>query len=117
MYGPAPAPGPSPLICREDDGTFRRFRAAWRRRLLLHGPVGSSKSTIARLLKKGLEVYSRTDEGMVFAYSWKGPEGVWQKCPMHEEPLHLVPLDLRASFLARYKEINKGQHYQVHIKG
>ena len=31
-----------------------------RRVLLLHGPVGSSKSTIARLLKRGLERYSRT---------------------------------------------------------
>ena len=29
-----------------------------KRVLLLHGPVGSSKSTIARLLKKGLERYS-----------------------------------------------------------
>src|SRR5215468_10649787 len=43
-----------------------------RRVLLLHGPVGSSKSTIARLLKKGLEEYSRTDEGMVFSFAWKG---------------------------------------------
>ncbi len=34
-----------------------------RRVLLLHGPVGSSKSTIARLLKKGLEHYSQTDDG------------------------------------------------------
>src|SRR5436305_8693611 len=34
-----------------------------RRVLLLHGPVGSSKSTIARLLKRGLEVYARTDDG------------------------------------------------------
>ena len=32
-----------------------------RRVLLLHGPVGSSKSTIARLMKKGLEAYSKTD--------------------------------------------------------
>jgi len=31
-----------------------------KRILLLHGPVGSSKSTIARLLKKGAEHYSRT---------------------------------------------------------
>ncbi|HEX6243282.1 MAG TPA: serine protein kinase, partial [Polyangiales bacterium] len=30
-----------------------------RRIILLHGPVGSSKSTIARLLKKGLEAYTR----------------------------------------------------------
>src|SRR5262249_37701342 len=39
-----------------------------RRVLLLHGPVGSSKSTIVRLLKKGLEHYSRTDEGAVFTF-------------------------------------------------
>src|SRR5712664_2791904 len=72
-----------------------------RRVLLLHGPVGSSKSTIARLLKKGLEQYSRADEGMLFAYSGKGDNGAWQKCPMHEEPLHLVPLELRPSLVQR----------------
>src|ERR1700733_7151215 len=66
-----------------------------RRVLLLHGPVGSSKSTIARLLKKGLEQYSRTDEGMLFAYSWKGEGTAWHKCPMHEDPLHLAPQELR----------------------
>ena len=42
-----------------------------RRILLLHGPVGSSKSTIARLLKKGLENYSRTDDGKCFTYMWR----------------------------------------------
>ena len=31
-----------------------------RRVLLLHGPVGSAKSTVARLLKKGVEAYSKT---------------------------------------------------------
>src|SRR5262249_38712586 len=66
-----------------------------RRVLLLHGPVGSSKSTIARLLKRGLEEYARTDTGMLFTYCWKQPDGNFQKCPMHEEPLHLVPHDLR----------------------
>src|ERR1700735_1267881 len=40
-----------------------------KRILLLHGPVGSSKSTIARLLKKGLESYSRIDAGKCFTYS------------------------------------------------
>src|SRR5665213_3593567 len=44
-----------------------------RRILLLHGPVGSSKSTIARLLKKGLENYSRIDAGKCFTYSWRIP--------------------------------------------
>src|SRR5437660_3746635 len=63
-----------------------------RRVLLLHGPVGSSKSTIARLLKRGLEEYSKTDQGMLFSFAWKMPEGAVQKCPMHEDPLHLVPL-------------------------
>ena len=70
-----------------------------RRVLLLHGPVGSSKSTIARLLKKGLERYSRTEEGRLFTFAWKefGPddEEIYTDCPMHEEPLHLVPHENR----------------------
>src|SRR5262247_1998527 len=48
-----------------------------RRVLLLHGPVGSSKSTIARLLKRGLEEYSRTDDGMLFSFAWPRPDGTW----------------------------------------
>ncbi len=70
-----------------------------KRVFLLHGPVGSSKSTIVRLLKKGLEAYSRTPEGAVFTYSWKqeGKNGEtdWVSCPMHEEPLHLIPEEFR----------------------
>ena len=42
-----------------------------RRVLLLHGPVGSSKSTIARLLKKGLEHYSKTDDGALYTFGWR----------------------------------------------
>ena len=38
--------------------------------LLLHGPVGSSKSTIVRLLKKGLECYSRLEEGALYSFGW-----------------------------------------------
>ena len=34
-----------------------------KRIILLHGPVGSSKSTIVRLIKKGIERYSRTSAG------------------------------------------------------
>ena len=34
-----------------------------KRVILLHGPVGSSKCTIARLLKKGLEEYSQDARG------------------------------------------------------
>lgn len=88
-----------------------------RRVLLLHGPVGSSKSTIARLLKKGLEQYSKTDEGMVFSFTWKGDNpGTWHKCPMHEEPLHLVPLDLRAAVLSRLNDGHNREH-EVCIEG
>jgi serine protein kinase len=79
-----------------------------RRVLLLHGPVGSSKSTITRLLKKGLEAYSRTPEGALYTFSWvverPGPDGALrrelQPCPMHEEPLHLVPPEVREQVLA-----------------
>jgi serine protein kinase len=88
-----------------------------RRVLLLHGPVGSSKSTIARLLKRGLEDYSRTDEGMLFTFSWKGVDGIWQKCPMHEEPLHLVPHDLRPALLARLNEGHRPGDPDITIRG
>lgn len=73
---------------------------AERRVLLLHGPVGSSKSTIVRLLKKGLEAYSRTDEGAMYTFSWQ-IDGETFPCPMHEEPLHLVPAPLREELLAQ----------------
>src|SRR5947208_12452202 len=57
-----------------------------KRILLLMGPVGGGKSTIVSMLKRGLEQSTRTDQGAV--YSIYG-------CPMHEEPLHLVPDVLR----------------------
>lgn len=60
-----------------------------KRILLLMGPVSGGKSTIVTLLKRGLEQYSRTDEGAVYAI--KG-------CPMHEDPLHLIPQYLRRDF-------------------
>ncbi|HHM23902.1 MAG TPA: serine protein kinase [Bacteroidetes bacterium] len=67
--------------------------------ILLHGPVGSAKSTIVRLLKKGLEDYSRTEEGALYSYAWKvkGEDGKehLEACPMHEDPIHLIPLEFR----------------------
>ena len=50
-----------------------------KRILILVGPVSSGKSTIAALLKRGLEA-DNTEK-----YAIKG-------CPIHEEPLHLIPL-------------------------
>ena len=90
-----------------------------RRVLLLHGPVGSAKSTIVRLLKKGIEQYSATPEGALYTYSWKNPdeEGPeWIPCPMHEEPLHLIPEAFRAQGQI---ELNKGAktRFQVKIDG
>src|SRR5579864_5359743 len=64
-----------------------------RRLLLLLGPPSGGKSTIAILLKRGLEEYSRTDEGALYAI--KGS-------PMHESPLNLVPASLRAEFRETY---------------
>jgi serine protein kinase len=74
-----------------------------KRVILLHGPVGSSKSTIVRLLKKGVEEYSRAPEGALYTFSWnldkKLPDGTTVKeiyqTPMNEEPLLLIPEDLR----------------------
>jgi len=52
-----------------------------KRILLLHGPVSSAKSSLVETMKKGLEEYSKTDEGAMYAI---------RGCPMHEEPLHLI---------------------------
>ncbi|MCL5265093.1 MAG: PrkA family serine protein kinase [Chloroflexi bacterium] len=70
-----------------------------KRILLLMGPVGGGKSTIVAMLKRGLEKYTRTEEGGVYAI--KG-------CPMHEEPLHLIPEELR-------QEVEK--EYDLYIEG
>ncbi len=82
-----------------------------KRILLLHGPVGSSKSTIARLLKKGMEAYSRTEEGALYSFSWLldedcGPTAKSHEfvCPMHEEPLLLVPGEARDDILSALNE-------------
>ena len=64
-----------------------------KRILLLMGPVSGGKSTIVTMLKRGLEQFTHTDEGAVFAI--KG-------CPMHEDPLHLIPHHLREDFYEEY---------------
>ena len=64
-----------------------------RRLLLLLGPPSGGKSTLAILMKRGLEEYSRTDAGAL--YGIKGS-------PLRENPLNLVPASLRAEFRERY---------------
>ena len=70
-----------------------------KRILLLMGPVGGGKSTIVNMLKRGLEDWTKIDEGAVYAI---------KDCPMHEEPLHLIPHQLRG-------EVEK--HYGIYIEG
>lgn len=60
-----------------------------KRILLLMGPVSGGKSTIVTMLKRGLEKYTHTEDGAVYAI---------KDCPMHEEPLQLIPEPLRADF-------------------
>ncbi len=64
-----------------------------KRILLLMGPVSGGKSTIVSLLKRGLEKFCKTEQGAVYAI-----EG----CPMHEDPLHLLPIALRPRFEEQY---------------
>lgn len=87
-----------------------------KRVILLHGPVGSSKSTIVRLFKKGLEHYARTPEGALYSFRWKKKEKDNPELdrifgntdiindPIHGEPLYLLPKKAREHLLA---EINK----------
>jgi len=69
-----------------------------RRVLLLHGPVGSSKSTIVRLIKKGLEAYSRQPEGALYTFDWL-LDGEIVSSMMNEEPLLLIPPEPRGRIL------------------
>ncbi|HUY28373.1 MAG TPA: hypothetical protein VMV27_13220 [Candidatus Binataceae bacterium] len=52
--------------------------------LYLMGPVGSGKSSLVERLQRGLE-----QMGTIYAIDG---------CPMHEEPLHLIPRHLRREF-------------------
>ena len=71
-----------------------------KRLLLLHGPVGSAKSTIARLLKRGLERYSKSPEGTMYTFKIFDTESKeWVLSPMHEEPIKLIPEEIRNDFV------------------
>jgi serine protein kinase len=97
-----------------------------KRVILLHGPVGSAKSTICRMLKKGLEAYSKTEHGALFTFEWIDEGGkldglfgkdvrVYQS-PMNEEPLLLIPDEMRQAIT---EDLNRGQDgdYRIKING
>ena len=71
-----------------------------KRILLLMGPVGGGKSSIVSLLKRGLEEHSRSEAGAIYAI---------RDCPMHEEPLHLIPDQLRADIEKEYGVYIEGE--------
>ncbi|HEX6276282.1 MAG TPA: serine protein kinase [Polyangiaceae bacterium] len=94
-----------------------------RRVILLHGPVGSSKSTIARSLKKGLERYSTTPEGALYTFRWvnlastglaSGSADIFDS-PMHEEPLRLIPIEWRDAAVEQLGLSN--DKFRVRVEG
>lgn len=95
-----------------------------KRVILLHGPVGSAKSTICRLIKQGLERYSKSEAGRLFTFEWVDNnntgvlgEGVTRyQSPMNEEPLLLIPEDMRDEFFAQLNKGLTGDH-RVEVKG
>lgn len=64
-----------------------------RRILLLWGPTSSGKSQFAILLKRGLEKFSRTKEGAIYALS---------DSPMYENPLVVIPQHMRRQIREKY---------------
>src|SRR5213083_1489677 len=99
-----------------------------RRVILLHGPVGSAKSTIVRLLKKGLEEYSHIPEGAMYSFAWTNIANDVEKevyamvndelpCPMREEPLHLIPHEQRYKLIQELMRNSKDRSYQIQVEG
>ena len=91
-----------------------------KRVILLHGPVGSSKSTIARLLKRGLEEYTKSADGAIYTFEWnieENGEQVTVPCPMHQDPLALIPLAWRGQAVRELGLNERCVDYQVPIKG
>jgi len=94
-----------------------------KRVILLHGPVGSSKSTIARLLKQGIEAYSKTPDGALYTFTWVNLAGMGLSVveterfpsPMNEEPLRLIPLEWRAKAIDELGLSN--DQFQVKVEG
>lgn len=99
---------------------------AEKRVILLHGPVGSAKSTVCRMIKKGVEAYSKTEQGALYTFEWVDEAGDHEEIfgkgvrvyasPMHEEPLLLVPEEMRARLC---DELNRGSRdeYRIAIQG
>src|SRR5438445_6299915 len=99
-----------------------------RRVILLHGPVGSSKSTIVCLVKRGIEEYSRTPEGAMYSFTWTNIANDVEKevfamlndelpCPMREEPLHLIPVDQRERVIDELMRNSSDPKFPMQVEG
>jgi serine protein kinase len=92
-----------------------------RRVILLHGPVGSSKSTIVTALKKGLEEYTTTEDGALYSFSWKiadkNGEEQLVPCPMNEEPLKLLPTKVRNEVISNLNKNISSDDYKLKLDG
>ena len=72
-----------------------------KRIILLVGPVGSAKTTIVRIVKEGLENYTKTDEGALYGIQWDLKDengklifsdlGELKDCGVHDDPFKLIP--------------------------
>jgi len=95
--------------------------------IVLHGPVGTAKTSIVDLISRGLEAYTSTPAGEVYTFAWRfgkdfGSEGVGGlgfgartsgdyaginnpvavlPSQMHEHPLLLIPREERRELLTR----------------
>lgn len=98
-----------------------------RRVILLAGPVGSAKTSIARAIARGLEGHSRTPEGEIRALKWdlRGEDGeplkdkngkllfkhvdVDHECEIFEDPINVVPLERRRDIFESLNTIRREQ--------
>ncbi len=74
-------------------GAAARRLETRKRILLLMGPPASGKTTLANLIKSGLEAYTESENGALYAI---------KTCPMQEEPLHLIPHNMRRDIESQY---------------
>ncbi|MEW6073460.1 MAG: serine protein kinase [Planctomycetota bacterium] len=86
-----------------------------RRVILLHGPVGSAKSTVVRLLKRGLEEYCFTEAGAIYTFDWH-VDGEVVRSPMHQDPLLLIPEEARGPVEERLNRAHR-REYVLEIRG
>jgi predicted Ser/Thr protein kinase len=77
---------PSPLIGHESVQQrivkiLRAFAHAGRadKLMLMHGPNGSAKSSLVRVLYDGIEAYSNSEQGMIFSFSWVFPHDSYDR--------------------------------------